>query len=231
MQRIMEPIFEIGYLLFAFIAGGILLRYYYKNRDVKVLLLAVMTLLLGAGDAFHLIPRMIGLLGDGLDNHVFSLGLGKLVTSVTMTVFYVLFYFFFVKLFDKKDTRTLTIAFLALAIIRIAFLTLPQNGWFEKEPSFLFAILRNIPFLLLGALFIVLSFIWARKNECFRWTYLLVFFSFLFYMGTVIFAPTIPLLGLLMLPKTVCYILIIVSALRYAKRADDAALPDNGSQN
>ncbi len=218
MQRIMEPIFEIGYLLFAFIAGGIFLYYYSKKRDIKVLLLALMTLLLGAGDAFHLIPRMIGLIGDGLEHHVFSLGLGKLITSVTMTVFYLLFYFFFVKKYDKQETRPLTIAFLALAAIRIALLALPQNGWFDADPSFLFAILRNIPFLLLGALFIVIAFRWAREDRDFKWTYLLVSFSFLFYMGTVLFAPTIPLLGLLMLPKTVCYILIIVCALRYAAR-------------
>lgn len=218
MQRIMEPIFEIGYLLFAFIAGGILLYYYRKKRDEKILLLALMTLLLGAGDAFHLIPRMIGLLGDGLENHVFSLGLGKLVTSVTMTVFYILFYFFFLKKYEKTETRPLTVAFLILAAIRIALLALPQNGWFINNPSLLFAIIRNIPFVLLGGLFIVISFRWARRDEYFRLTYIWVFLSFLFYMGTVIFAPTIPLLGLLMLPKTICYILILISALRYVAK-------------
>ena len=224
MQRIMEPIFEIGYLLFAFIAGGVLLFYYKKKNDSKILLLALMTLLLGAGDAFHLIPRMIGLLGDGLENHTFALGLGKLITSVTMTVFYLLFYFFFVKKYDKENTRALTIVLFVLAAIRIALLALPQNGWFDADPSFTFAIIRNVPFLLLGGVFIGVSFVWTKGDSLFKWTYLLVFFSFLFYMGTVIFAPTIPLLGLLMIPKTVCYILIVVSALRYAKRADEAAL-------
>lgn len=217
MQKIMEPIFEIGYLLFAMVAGIFFLISYYKRKDGKILLLALMTLLLGIGDAFHLIPRMVGLLSDGLENHTFSLGLGKLITSITMTVFYLLFYFFFVIKYDKKDTKVFTIILLALALIRVALLALPQNGWFEKDPSYLFAILRNIPFCLMGGLFVVLSCLWTKEDRFFKWTYLLVFFSFVFYMMTVLLASKHTWAGMMMLPKTVCYILIIVNALRYVR--------------
>ena len=224
MQKIMEPIFEIGYLLFAMVAGVLFLLLYHRKKDVKILLLGLMTLLLGVGDAFHLIPRMIGLLSDGLENHTISLGLGKLLTSLTMTAFYILFYLFFVKKYEKQNTRLLTILFCALAFIRVVLVALPQNGWFEKNPSYLFAILRNIPFCLMGALFIVIAFRWARGDRYFKLTYILVFFSFLFYMGTVLFASKYSWTGLLMLPKTVCYIWIIANALRYAFHSNQATV-------
>ena len=211
----MEPVFEIGYLLFALAAGVIFLVAYAGRRDQRFLLLGAMTLLLGIGDAFHLIPRMIGLLGDGLENHTFSLGLGKLITSVTMTVFYLIFYRFFLLYFEKKNTRILTIAFLCLALIRFVLIALPQNGWFRKDPSYLFAILRNLPFCLMGGLFIAISFLWARRDRYFRFTYLLVFFSFVFYMITVTLASEHTWAGMMMLPKTVCYVLILVCGLRF----------------
>ena len=49
-----------------------------------------MAILLACGAAFHLFPRFIGLLTD--DMNAFWLGLGKLITSVTMTVFCVVLY-------------------------------------------------------------------------------------------------------------------------------------------
>ena len=41
----------------------------------------------GAGDSFHLIPRALALCTTGLENFTVPLGLGKWITSVTMTVF------------------------------------------------------------------------------------------------------------------------------------------------
>ena len=49
--------------------------------------------MLGAGDSFHLVPRALVLCTTGLENYTVPLGLGKWITSVTMTVFYVLLYY------------------------------------------------------------------------------------------------------------------------------------------
>ena len=57
----------------------------------------------------------------------------------------------------------------------------------------------------------------ALKN-----TWLLVTLSFLFYIPVAVAASLVPMLGMLMLPKTVCYILLIVSFCRYAKGAETA---------
>ena len=65
-------------------------RRWEKRRDLMELS-GKTVLILGCGDAFHLVPRVLNYF-VGADFTAW-LGIGKLVTSVTMTVFYVLLYF------------------------------------------------------------------------------------------------------------------------------------------
>ena len=44
------------------------------------------------------------------------------------------------------------------------------------------------------------------------WIYILL--SFLFYIPVAVFAGLVPMLGMLMLPKTICYILMICAFLK-----------------
>ena len=48
------------------------------------------------------------------------------------------------------------------------------------------------------------------------WIYILL--SFLFYIPVAVTAGIVPMLGMLMLPKTVCYILMIIAFLKAQKR-------------
>ena len=70
---------------------GILMMRGSKGRK-QYLLYGIMAVTLGCGDAFHLVPRPVALCTTGLDHYTAALGIGKLVTSITMTVFYVLLY-------------------------------------------------------------------------------------------------------------------------------------------
>ena len=45
-----------------------------------------MAVVLGAGDSFHLVPRAIALCTTGLESYTVPLGMGKWITSITMTV-------------------------------------------------------------------------------------------------------------------------------------------------
>ena len=79
MQAIMETIFETGYLAFALVSGFFLIA---KSKGkLEYIVLTIAILLLGIGDAFHLIPRMIALNTDGLLNHQTALGV-ELVFSI-----------------------------------------------------------------------------------------------------------------------------------------------------
>ncbi len=78
----------------------------------------------------------------------------KLVTSVTMTVFYVLLYYVWLGYYKETEKKNVTAAV---------------------------------------------------------WIFILL--SFLFYIPVTVGAGFVPILGMLMLPKTVCYILLIVTFL------------------
>ena len=68
-----------------------------------------MAVVLGCGDAFHLIPRAIALCTTGLENYTVALGIGKMITSVTMTLFYVLLYYVWRVRYQVEDKKELTI--------------------------------------------------------------------------------------------------------------------------
>ena len=90
MQAIMETLFDIFYLTSVIMLG--ILMASRKQAQKQYRLFGIMAILLGFGDAFHLIPRAFALWTTGLENHAFSLGMGKLITSITMTIFYVILY-------------------------------------------------------------------------------------------------------------------------------------------
>ena len=46
----------------------------------------IMAVLLGSGDAFHLVPRAVALCTTGLENFTVQMGLEKWITSITMTI-------------------------------------------------------------------------------------------------------------------------------------------------
>ena len=91
MQAIVETLFDAAYLI-AVITIGI--RMIWESKGVRQFrLFGWMAVVLGAGDAFHLVPRALALCTTGLENYTVPLGLGKWITSVTMTIFYVLLYY------------------------------------------------------------------------------------------------------------------------------------------
>ena len=91
-MKLGESFFDIGYLILV-IAFGIRLLLE-NNKEAK--LFGIMAILLGAGDSFHLLPRVISHLSPGgFEANLAALSWGKFVTSITMTIFYVLFYYFY----------------------------------------------------------------------------------------------------------------------------------------
>ena len=204
-----ESTFDILYLLFAVISGCIILRRA-GNRACK--LMGTAAVVLGAGDAFHLVPRVLNYFTDsGLTA---ALGVGKLITSVTMTVFYVLLYFIWAEYYRKQYHKSLTASVWALAAVRIILCLFPQNGWLENSSDMTWGIIRNIPFVILGGTICLLYFRQRQREAVFSTMWIYMLLSFIFYIPVAVAAGTVPMLGMLMLPKTVCYILMICAFLR-----------------
>ncbi|MBR5110057.1 MAG: hypothetical protein IK099_07665 [Clostridia bacterium] len=206
-----ESAFDIIYLLFAIVMGASILR---RRKDRIGTLMGSAVLILGIGDAFHLIPRVINYFGSG--DYTAWLGFGKLVTSITMTVFYLLMYRIFLKVYGEKENQKLSMTIYILAAIRVLLCLMPQNGWLQNNGSVLWGVIRNIPFVALGGVIVYLYYRRRAAIPCFRWVWLLVTLSFLFYIPVAVAASLVPMLGMLMLPKTVCYMLLIWCFRKYA---------------
>ena len=176
MRAIFETLFDIFYLLTVLSVGIRMIRN--SKGSAQFQLFGWMAVVLGAGDSFHLVPRALALCTTGLDSYAFQLGLGKWITSVTMTVFYVL------------------------------LCMMPQNQWLTNKTPLAWGILRNIPFALLGLLVIVLFYHSAKEHSdrAFRWMWLTIVLSFGFYIPVVLWAEVNPLIGMLMIPKTCAYV-------------------------
>ena len=110
-----------------------------------------------------------------------------------------------------KDKKSLIIYYsiYLLAIIRIILCLFPQNGWFSNDSSFIWGIIRNIPFVILGLIIIVQYFNNRNKDKIFKNIWLYVTLSFIFYSIVVLGSSSISILGMFMLPKTICYVLIM----------------------
>ena len=206
MQAIVETLFDAVYLISVITIGVLMIRGSKGNSQFK--LFGWMAVVLGAGDSFHLIPRALALCTTGLENYTVPLGLGKWITSVTMTIFYVLLYYVWRQRYQVKGQGGLTAAVYGLAGIRIALCMMPQNQWLSAEAPLSWGIYRNIPFALLGLLVIVLFYRSAKKcqDRAFRWMWLTIVLSFGFYIPVVLWADTIPMIGMLMIPKTCAYV-------------------------
>ena len=206
MRAIIETVFDIFYLATVLTVGIRMIRGSKSGSQFK--LFGLMAVVLGAGDSFHLVPRALALCTTGLENYAVPLGLGKWITSITMTVFYVLLYYVWRKRYQVEGQKNLTIAVYALSAVRVLLCMMPQNQWLTNKTSLTWGILRNVPFALLGLLIIVLFYRSAKQNndKAFRWMWLTIVLSFGFYIPVVLWADVNPMIGMLMIPKTCAYV-------------------------
>ena len=207
-----ESAFCIIYLVLAAVCGCLILRRAKTGAEKKM---GMAVLILGFGDAFHLIPRVIAHFSEA--DITAALGIGKLITSITMTVFYVFMYYIWKDVYREPEDKRLTAAVWVLAAVRVVLCLFPQNNWLRNESGMTWGIIRNLPFTALGAVIVVLYYRKRNEVRSFRLIWLYVLLSFLFYLPVAVGAGAVPILGMLMIPKTVCYILLIFTFLQVTK--------------
>lgn len=219
MQAIMETAFDAVYLVTVLTLGVRMIRQ--KAADRQYRLFGWMAVVLGAGDAFHLVPRAWALCTTGLENYTAALGLGKAITSVTMTVFYLLLYTVWRQRYRVEGRKGLTALVGLLAGLRVLLCLMPQNRWLSIDAPLAWGIYRNIPFALLGLVIIVLFYRSAKANgdRAFRWMWLTIVLSFGFYIPVVLWADSFPLIGMLMIPKTCAYVWTVAIGYRAMKQS------------
>jgi len=177
---------------------------------------------LAFGDSFHVGARTAAYFMPGGLNasiRVFGaivpvVGWSSLVTAVTITIFYLFFLVAWIVRAPKGFSPAVYSLF-TIAGIRLGLLVLPENQWHQPVPVQPWAIIRNLPLILLGlgvaALFLITDF--KEDRSPFRWLGVLILISYATYIPVVFYIQNFPLLGLLMIPKTMAY--LVMAALVY----------------
>ena len=219
MQAIVETLFDAAYLIFV-VAIGITMIVKSKGEK-EYRLFGIMAVVLGAGDAFHLVPRALALCTTGLENFTVPLGMGKFITSITMTIFYIILYYVWRIRYKIKGRDGVTAVVYLLSVLRIALCFFPQNAWLSANTPLSWGIYRNIPFALLGLLIIILFYKSAReaKDMEFRHMWLTIVLSFGFYIPVVLWADVVPMIGMLMIPKTCAYVWTVLIGYKTMKNS------------
>lgn len=210
-MKYFEPIFHVFYLTSVFFMSIKMISEGKKNKNRIVELFGYMGFTLGFGDSFHLIPRIYALLTTGLEANAGALGIGKLVTSITMTLFYAILIRIWEVRYDVKDDKGIRVFAGILVIARIILSLMPQNQWTLYDSPVSWGIYRNIPFTILGVfiIYLILKKAYENKDNTFKKIGIAIIISFACYLPVVLFATTFRLVGMLMIPKTLAYLWII----------------------
>lgn len=214
MPDIMEAIFDAAYLIFDLIAG--ILFFLFAKGNTLFILYGILTLTLCGGDAFHLVPRIIRAVKGTSDKIKKQLGIGLQVSSITMTVFYIILMYIWKYTFPELDIPVAIEAIIWIsAIIRIIICLLPQNNWCTEDGNMKLSIIRNAVFAITGIGVIILYAISGNTGN-YNMTRMIVaiIISFGCYLPVTLFSKTKPKVGLLMIPKTCAYMWMIVMGLQ-----------------
>lgn len=209
MPQIGEAVFCIAYLIFDLIAAAV----FFMNAggSEAIFLFGVLTMILGGGDAFHLVPRIIKAFGKASEKNEWWSGLGLMVSSVTMTVFYMVLFYIWQAVFPQVTYPAVISAVIWIsAVIRIILCLFPQNNWFRSEGNRAWSIYRNLPFAVTGLCLVILFFLSGNTGGYGLWKMAAaIIISFACYFPVVLLAKKKPMIGMLMIPKTIAYICMI----------------------
>ena len=212
----MEITFDLAYLVTVWILTILMYKNWDKlspeNKTVgKLFTLAFF--LLALGDTGHVGFRVPAHLLGGLEANQNLVGIGGLATAITVTLFYMVVAEIWRVIFDKKR-GFLWWCLMLFGVIRLIVMVFPQNEWFTHSASYGWSLARNIPLMLQGLVVAIAILVCGMKNKD-KFSVIvsiMIFLSYAFYIPVILFVRQIPMLGMLMIPKTLAYVAIAAIA-------------------
>ncbi len=211
-QILMEFAFNILYLVFIwFIVASMTLNFskvsMEDQRTAKLFRLALF--LLALGDTGHVGFRVLAYLTGGLETNTTLVGLGALSTAITITFFYMIL----LEIWRVNFSREKTLFYYLLqgiGVLRLLIMTFPQNEWGNLYPPAGWGLLRNIPLTIIGLFvaFLMLRDGFDKKDSRFKTFGYCISVSYAFYIPVILFVRDFPIIGMLMIPKTVAYMVM-----------------------
>ena len=155
---LMEAVFDAVYLTFDLAAAA--LFFLFSKGNILYVLYGILTLTLCGGDAFHLVPRIIRAVRGSDEKIKRQLGIGLQVSSVTMTVFYIILMYIWKFTFPELIIPAAIEAIIWIsAVVRMVICMFPQNNWCTDEGNMKLSVIRNAVFAVTGIGVIILYLI------------------------------------------------------------------------
>jgi hypothetical protein len=151
---------------------------------------------LAIGDTAHVLTRVLN----------WQVGSGDCFTAVMITCFYL---FLAGTIIDYADMKLDITAgcILALVLIRIIMVGLPENEWNTAVHPYPWYEIRN--WLLMGIQAeVIVLIVPYRKQKLMKWIILLTGLSLVCLIPTTFFIREYPMLGMLMIPKSFTYLVM-----------------------
>ncbi len=236
MRMWVEIIFNISYLFVIWVLVIAMQRHQSNvaSADASVARMAKWAFgLLALGDTGHVGFRVVAYALGNLESKPIVLGIpislvgiGALATAITLTFFYALVLFMWSKRFNKP-LGLYGWMLIAAGIARLVVMALPQNQWDQAVAPYEWSLLRNALLVVqgLGVLVLILRDALTAKDDSFIWIGVMIGISFGFYAPVILWAAQAPLLGMLMIPKTLAYVGIAILIYQRLYRRNNALKP------
>lgn len=136
-------------------------------------------------------------------------GVGALATAITVTLFYVLMLELW-RVHFNRVYGAFEYLLISAAVVRLIVMVAPLNHWEAVVPPQPWGIIRNLPLIIqgLGLAYLVLREARRADDRPFLWIGVSILVSYACYLPVVLFVQWAPMLGMLMIPKTLAYVAI-----------------------
>ena len=171
--------------------------------------------LLALGDTGHVGLRVVAFARGGLEANPILVGAGAFSTAFTVTLFYMLMVEAW-RLRFQKALGWFGRFLLGVGLVRLVVLMFPQNQWAQVVAPYNWSLLRNSFLVIqgLGVMGLILRDSAQANDYAFTWIGTMIAISYLFYAPVILWVQWVPMLGMLMIPKTCAYLGVAFIAYR-----------------
>lgn len=202
----LEVVFNLTYLLTVLI---LFFFFLFNSAQNAMPYSAAASIVLFGGDLFHLLPRLYMVIRNDSQRISKALGIGKLITSITMTIFYVFLWQIWFVTTGRNSLPFMTALLTGLVTLRVLLCLAKQNRWTDEAGSPTWGIIRNIPFFLIGII-VAAAYLFFGNSSNHVLIGIAILLSFVFYTPVVLRVNENRKLGMLMLPKSIMYVWILL---------------------
>jgi hypothetical protein len=229
-----EVIFNVTYLIviwaLVIMMARRLPRVASENRAVASRITAAFALL-ALGDTGHVGFRVMAYALGGLESHPVLVGLGAFSTACTVTLFYMLMVDIW-RLRFNKPLGAFGWLLLGAGAVRLVVMLFPQNQWTQIVAPYDWSLLRNSLLVVqgIGVMFLILRDAIRTGDTPFKWIGIMIGLSYAFYAPVILWSAQMPMLGMLMIPKTCAYVAIAAIAYGAVFRKEQLLEPRDARQ-